>query len=130
MTVKEFNSLADGTFVWFSPPYFAFPMPATVRIRDGQRRLWINFYGDAQCRFEQQDGREKRFADWVTSDGTSAKKLSQLNWRGVPVVVFRRQFFHHHLLFHVVTFCFYPLFISPTPSVRKPGIESFKPGLF
>lgn len=66
MTVKEFNSLADGTAVWFRPPYFAFTMPATVRIRDGRRGLWVNFYGDGQCRFESQEGRGARFADWIS----------------------------------------------------------------
>lgn len=77
MTIKEFNSLSNGASVWFCPPYFAFPMPATVSIKDGRRGLWINFYGDGQCRFEPQDGREKRFADWVASDGTSAKTLAK-----------------------------------------------------
>jgi len=75
MTVKEFNSLADGTAVWFRPPYFAFAMPATVRIMDGSRGLWVNFYGDGQCFFAPQDGREARFADRVSFSEKPAEHL-------------------------------------------------------
>ncbi len=77
MTPEEFNVLSDGASVWFRPPYFAFPMPAIVRIRNGRRGLWINFYGDGQCLFVPQEEREARFADWVASDGTSAKTLAK-----------------------------------------------------
>lgn len=81
MTVKEFNSLADGTAVWFRPPYFAFAMPATVRITGERHGLWVNFYGDGQCMFVPQEGREARFADWIHSANarrTLTKKTKQL----------------------------------------------------
>lgn len=75
MTPEEFNVLSDGASVWFRPPYFAFAMPATVRIRNGRRGLWINFYGDGQCMFVPQDGREARFADGVSFSEMPAEHL-------------------------------------------------------
>jgi len=75
MTAEEFNSLEDGASVWFRPPYFAFPMPAIVRIKNVRRGLWVNFFGDGQCLFSPQEGQEKKFAKWVTSEGCKQKHL-------------------------------------------------------
>lgn len=75
MTADEYNALPEGVSVWFRPPYFAFAMPATVRIAGGRRCLWVNFYGDGQCLFAPQDGRKKKFASWVSSGEIPATTL-------------------------------------------------------
>ncbi len=87
MTVKEFNSLADGTAVWFRPPYFAFAMPATVRIMDGSRGLWVNFYGDGQCfsrrRTAARHGSQTGFHSAKSPQNTYENDKTVIN-RGIP----------------------------------------------
>ena len=62
MTKERFDSLPDGTLVWFHPHYFAFPMLGTIRtytrtdgvwgeFSGGGRGIWVNFYGEGQCLF-------------------------------------------------------------------------------
>ena len=64
MTVKQFDRLEDGVMVWFRPPYLAYRMPGVIRTIGGKRGVWMNFFGDGQCHYVPQKGREERFASW------------------------------------------------------------------
>lgn len=64
MTKEKFDKLPDGTKVWFSPAYFAFPMLGIIRTIDGERGIWINFFGDGQCLFVP---RRPQHYDYITT---------------------------------------------------------------
>ena len=51
MTKDEFDKLNDGDTAWFEPHYFHFPMLGIIRTIDGEKGVWINFFGDAQAHF-------------------------------------------------------------------------------
>lgn len=51
MTKEEFYKLKDGEQVWYYPTYFRYAFPAIVKTIDGEKGLWVNFFGDGQCHF-------------------------------------------------------------------------------
>ena len=51
MTQDEFEKLNDGDPVWFEPTYFHFPIRGTIRTLNGEKGVFINFYGDALAQF-------------------------------------------------------------------------------
>ena len=76
MTKEEFEKLADGEKVWYSPTYFAFPMLGVIRtiakadgvwgeFSRGGRGVWVNFFGDGQCLFTPPPYGD-RWYTWVT----------------------------------------------------------------
>lgn len=52
MTKTDYDSLPVGTKVWFKPSYLSFAMLGTVKEKDGERGIWVNFFGDGQCMFQ------------------------------------------------------------------------------
>ena len=64
MTRRQFESLEDGVMVWFRPPYLAYRMPGVIRTINRKRGVWVNFFGDGQCHYVPQKGREEKFASW------------------------------------------------------------------
>lgn len=67
MTREDFDKLADGTKVWYSPTYFAFPMPGTIKTVNGVKGVWVNFYGDGQCFFSPTTCGEQKFLDALST---------------------------------------------------------------
>ena len=51
MKKEEFDKLNDGDTVWFEPHYFKFPMMGTVRTINGEKGIFVSFFGDAQAHF-------------------------------------------------------------------------------
>lgn len=58
MTRKDYESLPDGTRVWYRQDFFAFPILGTIRHKDGQRGVWVNFFGYCQGLFADEDNHE------------------------------------------------------------------------
>lgn len=51
MNKHDFDRLKEGENVWFAPHYFAFPMLGVIRTINGEKGVWINFFGDGQAHF-------------------------------------------------------------------------------
>ena len=66
MTKDKFDKLENGTMVWYAPAYFSFPMLGVIKTMDGEKGVWVNFYGDGQCFFAPEEGYEERFLDNVS----------------------------------------------------------------
>ena len=66
MTIEEYAALPEGETVWFRPPFLSYAFPGVVRTIGNTRGIWVNFFGDGQCLFAHQEGRERQFASWIT----------------------------------------------------------------
>ena len=55
MTKERYESLRDGTRVWFHPSYFAYSMLGVIKTVNGERGIWVNFFGDGQCHFPDKN---------------------------------------------------------------------------
>ena len=76
MTRKQFDRLEDGVMVWFRPPYLAYRMPGVIRTINKRRGVWVNFFGDGQCHYVPQKGREDSSPPGASRSSPSAASCS------------------------------------------------------
>ena len=51
MTQEDYERLPDGTRVWFCTDFFAIPILGVIKTKNGERGIWVNFFGHGQCHF-------------------------------------------------------------------------------